>query len=90
MKLTIAMIVRDEAEMAPGFLESVKGLWDELIVVDTGSTDGTQGLFAQAGARVIPFSWVHDFAAARNVSLSHATGDFVLILDADERVTPHL
>lgn len=88
MKLTIAMIVRDEAEMAPGFLESIRGLWDELIVVDTGSTDGTQGLFAQAGARVIPFSWVHDFSAARNVSLSHATGDFVLLLDADERVTP--
>lgn len=87
-RITVAMIVRDEAEMAPGFLEASRGLWDELIVVDTGSTDGTQGLFSQAGARVIPFSWVHDFSAARNESLAHATGDFVVVLDADERVTP--
>jgi tetratricopeptide (TPR) repeat protein len=87
MKLTVAMIVRDEAEMVPGFLEAARGLWDELIVVDTGSTDGTQGLFTQAGAKVVPFSWVHDFSAARNASLQHATGDFVLVLDADERVT---
>ncbi|MFT3709085.1 MAG: glycosyltransferase [Archangium sp.] len=88
MKLTVAMIVRDEAGMAPAFLEAARALFDELIVVDTGSTDGTQGLFAQAGAKIVPFSWVNDFAAARNVSLQHATGDFVLVLDADERVTP--
>ncbi|MFO0599133.1 MAG: glycosyltransferase [Myxococcaceae bacterium] len=88
MKLSLAMIVRDEADMAPDFLESVRGLFDELIVVDTGSSDGTRGLFESAGARVVPFSWVHDFSAARNVSLAHATGDFVLVLDADERASP--
>lgn len=86
MKLSIAMIVRDEAEMAPAFIESVRGLWDELVVVDTGSRDGTQTLFRDAGAKVIPFSWVNDFSAARNVSLAHATGDWVVVLDADERV----
>lgn len=87
-KVTIAMIVRDEADMAPGFIQSVHGLWDELIVVDTGSTDGTPELFATAGARVFHHAWTDDFSAARNVSLSHATGDWVLVLDADERVSP--
>lgn len=87
MKLSIAMIVRDEAEMTPAFLESIRGLWDELIVVDTGSHDGTQQLFRDAGARVLSFSWTNDFSAARNVSLAHATGDWVLVLDADERVS---
>ena len=51
--VTIAMIVKNEAEMAPGFLESVRGLWDELLVVDTGSTDGTVELFEAAGAKVL-------------------------------------
>jgi tetratricopeptide (TPR) repeat protein len=87
MKLSLVMIVRDEAEMAPAFLESVRGLWDELIVVDTGSNDGTQQLFRDGGAKVLSFSWINDFAAARNVSLAHATGDWVLVLDADERVS---
>ncbi len=87
-KVSIAMIVRDEADMAPGFIQSVRGLWDELIVVDTGSTDGTPELFAAAGARIVHHAWTDDFAAARNVSLSHATGDWVLVLDADERVSP--
>lgn len=86
--ISIAMIVRDEAEMAPGFLASVHGLWDELVVVDTGSTDGTIELFEAAGAKVIAHEWTDDFAAARNVALANATGDWVLVLDADERVTP--
>lgn len=84
--LSVVMIVRDEAEMAPGFLEAARGLWDELVVVDTGSTDATVERFAAAGAKLVHFPWVGDFAAARNESLAHATGDFVLVLDADERV----
>ncbi len=87
-RITIAMIVRDEAEMTAGFLDSVRGLWDELVVVDTGSVDGTPELFASAGARIVHHAWAQDFAAARNVSLAHATGDWVLVLDADERVSP--
>lgn len=84
------MIVRDEAEMASGFIESVHGLWDELVVVDTGSTDATATLFEAAGARVIHHGWRNDFAEARNVSLAAATGDWVLVLDADERVSPEM
>lgn len=87
-RLSVVMIVRDEAEMAAGFLAAATGLWDELVVVDTGSTDATVELFREAGAKIFPFTWVNDFAAARNESLAHATGDFVLVLDADERPTP--
>ena len=85
-RLSLVMIVRDEAEMAPEFLESVReGLWDELLVVDTGSQDGTPALFEAAGARVLHHEWHDDFAEARNVGLEAVTGDWVLVLDADER-----
>ena len=84
------MIVRDEQEMLPGLLESVRGLWDEFIVADTGSTDGSTDLLEAAGATVVPFTWCDDFAAARNASVAPATGRWILFLDADERVTPDL
>ncbi len=87
-RLSVVMIVRDEADLAPAFLEAARGLWDELVVVDTGSSDDTAAIFRDAGAQVFPFAWTHDFAAARNESLAHATGDFVLVLDADEQVSP--
>jgi tetratricopeptide (TPR) repeat protein len=87
-RVSIAMIVRDEADMAAGFIEAVRGLWDELIVVDTGSTDDTVALFSAAGASVRHHAWSDDFAEARNVALDAVTGDWVLVLDADERVSP--
>ena len=86
--VAIAMIVKDEAAMAPAFLEAVRGLWDELVVVDTGSTDGTPALFRAAGANVVEVAWPDSFAEARNVSLARVTADWVLVLDADERVSP--
>ena len=87
-RLTVAMIVRDEAQLAPGFLEAAQGLWDELVVVDTGSTDDTVAIFEHAGARIVHSPWARDFARARNAGLAHVTGDWVLVLDADERVSP--
>jgi glycosyltransferase involved in cell wall biosynthesis len=78
------MIVRNEAALLPRFIASVEGLWDQFVAVDTGSTDGSQALLAAAGAEVIEIPWPDDFAKARNVSLDHARGDFVLVLDADE------
>ncbi len=84
-KLSLCMIIRDEQEMLPGFLDSVANLWDELIVVDTGSTDDSVRLVEAAGARLIHFSWIDDFSAARNASLESATGRWILFLDADER-----
>ncbi len=86
--LSLCMIVRDEAALLPGCLASVKGVVDEMVVVDTGSRDGTRELAQSAGARVFDFAWVDDFAAARNHGLARARGRWVLVLDADERLTP--
>lgn len=80
------MITRDEERDLPRLLESIHGLPDELVVVDTGSQDRTRSLAETAGAQVQELVWPNDFAAARNASLDHATGDWILVLDADEEV----
>ncbi len=87
-RLSLCMIVKNEAGMLAECLASAKPVVDELIVVDTGSTDGTRELAVRAGARVFDMQWADDFSAARNESISHATGDWVLWLDADERLAP--
>jgi len=89
-RLSLCLIVRDEASMLPEFLVAVRGLWDELIAVDTGSTDATVALLTAAGATVRRRPWDDDFAAARNASLDPATGDWILYLDADERPSAEL
>jgi len=67
-------------------LESIQGLVDEIVVVDTGSVDESPTIAAAFGARVVHHRWRDDFAEARNVSLDEATGQWILYLDADERV----
>lgn len=84
--LSLAMIVKNEAANLPHCLESVRGLVDEMVVVDTGSTDGTVAIAESFGARLGQFTWIDDFAAARNESLRLCTGDWVLVLDGDEAV----
>jgi len=84
MKISLCMIVRDEEADLPACLESVKGVVDEICVVDTGSTDRTVAIAEEFGARVEHFTWCDDFSAARNVSLAMAQGDWILVLDADE------
>jgi hypothetical protein len=86
--ISLCMIVRDEAELLPRFLAAAAGLWDELCVVDTGSTDGSQGLLRAAGATVVERPWDDDFSAARNASLAMAHGQWIVVLDADEMVSP--
>ncbi len=86
--VSLCMIARDEAGMIGPCIASARPLCDELIVVDTGSTDETVAIAEAAGAKVIPFTWCDDFAAARNASIAAATGAWVLVLDADERLTP--
>ncbi|MEO1391550.1 MAG: glycosyltransferase [Cyanobacteria bacterium J06634_5] len=86
--LSICMIVKNEATNLPRSLASVKSVSDEIIVVDTGSTDKTVAIAQKAGANVSKHPWKDDFAAARNVSLQQATQDWILILDADETLTP--
>lgn len=84
--LSVCMIVRDEERMLPGCLKSVQGVADELIVVDTGSKDNTISVAKDFGAKVFHFEWCDDFAAARNESLKHAIGDWILQIDADEEL----
>ncbi|MBI3035924.1 tetratricopeptide repeat protein [Candidatus Woesearchaeota archaeon] len=83
-KISLCMITRDEEEYIGQCLNSVKGIVDEIIVVDTGSTDKTKDIAKKFNARVFDFKWVDDFSAARNESLKHATKDWILVLDADE------
>jgi glycosyltransferase involved in cell wall biosynthesis len=87
-RVTLAMIVRNEEDNLPLCLRSVQNLFDEIVIVDTGSTDRTRQIALEFGARVIEFTWIDDFAAARNVSLENATGDYIFWLDADDVVDP--
>jgi glycosyltransferase involved in cell wall biosynthesis len=80
------MILRDEQDFLSGCLESVKDIVDEIIVVDTGSADRTKEIAAGFGASVFDFKWNDDFSAARNFSLSKASSNWILVLDADELV----
>ncbi len=82
------MIVRNEENNLPHCLESVRGLFDEIVIVDTGSTDRTTEIARSFGARVFDFPWVDDFGAARNAALARATGDYAFWLDADDVVEP--
>ena len=84
MRVSLCMIARNEASTLPRCLASVADLVDEIIVVDTGSNDNTGEVARQLGASVHEFTWVDDFAAARNESLRHATGEWIFWLDGDE------
>ncbi len=90
MKLSFCMIVRDEAQRLARCLLSVRSIVDELIVLDTGSTDDTIEIANAFGAQVHTFQWCNDFSAARNESLKYAQGDWVLVLDADEVLVPDI
>ncbi|MBE9029350.1 tetratricopeptide repeat protein [filamentous cyanobacterium LEGE 11480] len=90
MKLSLCMIVKDEAENLPKCLESVRNVVDEIIVLDTGSSDDTIAVAELFGAHVHQMPWPHDFSIARNQALQHTTGDWVLVLDADEVLQPEI
>jgi tetratricopeptide (TPR) repeat protein len=80
------MIARNEAHVIAQAFESVKPIVSEMIVIDTGSDDGTQEVVRSLGGTVIQETWRDDFASARNLSLQAATGDWILVLDADEAI----
>jgi glycosyltransferase involved in cell wall biosynthesis len=86
--LSICMIVRDAAENLPLCLDSVQKTADEIIIVDTGSRDNTVEIAKKYTDKIYFFPWRDDFAAARNESLKHASGDWILILDDDEILRP--
>jgi tetratricopeptide (TPR) repeat protein len=84
--ISLVMIVKNEAANLPACLDSVNGQVDELIIVDTGSTDGTCAIARQYTDRIYHFTWCDDFSAARNFAIGKATGDWILSLDADEEL----
>lgn len=86
-RLTVCILAKNEEQNIGRALESVVRLADEIIVVDTGSTDRTVEIAASFGARIVHHPWNDSFADARNAGLEHATGDWVLMLDADEAVS---
>ena len=88
VSITLCVIVRDESNMIADCLASAAAAVDEIIIVDTGSTDDTVAIARKHGAQVFSFEWIDDFAAARNAAVSEARGKWVLVLDADERLAP--
>jgi tetratricopeptide (TPR) repeat protein len=86
--VSLCVIARDEAATLKRCLDSTATLADERIVLDTGSVDDTVAVATAAGARVERFTWVDDFAAARNACVAHARGRWIVFLDADEFFEP--
>lgn len=84
MLISACVITKNEEKNISRYLESVKIFADEVIVVDTGSTDNTVAIATRQGARVEHFAWQNDFAAAKNFALDRASGDWIVFLDADE------
>jgi len=82
------MIVRDEEQTLARCLDSVQGVFDEIVIVDTGSTDRTKEVAGRFTPNVLDFGWIDDFAEARNHAFDHATADFVMWLDADDVLLP--
>ncbi len=87
MAISACIIAKNEEEVIAGCLESLRGLAEEIILVDTGSTDDTKKIAERYGAIIHGFEWTDDFSAARNYSLSKATKEWILVIDADETIS---
>jgi GT2 family glycosyltransferase/Tfp pilus assembly protein PilF len=85
-RVSLCVIARNEEANIAACLQSAADLVDEMLVVDTGSTDRTKEIALGLGARVVDFPWIDNFAAARNACLDHATGEWIFWLDADDRL----
>lgn len=83
-KFSICMIIKNEEKYLARCLEAIKDYVDEIIIVDTGSTDSSKDIAKQYTHKVYDFKWCNDFSSARNFSISKATNDWILVLDADE------
>jgi glycosyltransferase involved in cell wall biosynthesis len=86
LTVAAALIVRNEERFLPGCLQSLRGRVDEIVAVDTGSQDATIDILRNARVVVLDHKWSHDFAAPRNAGLDAVTCDWVLYIDADERL----
>lgn len=90
MKLSLCAIAKNEEATLPKCLSSVQGVVDEIIVLDTGSSDRTGEVARNFGAKVYNYQWCNDFSAARNEALKYVQADWVLVLDADEALVPEI
>jgi GT2 family glycosyltransferase/tetratricopeptide (TPR) repeat protein len=88
VRLSLCMIVRDNEKTLPACLESIRPWVDEMVIVDTGSTDETPRIVEAYGGRLFHFPWCDDFSAARNESLRHARGEWVFWMDSDDTIPP--
>jgi glycosyltransferase involved in cell wall biosynthesis len=86
-RLTLCLVVKNEAAHLPRCLDSVRGLADEIVLVDTGSTDRTVEIALSRGVRLFHQAWQDDFSLVRNFAVSQATGDWILSIDADESIS---
>lgn len=84
MKISLCMIVKNEQDTLNRCLQSVRDVVDEIIIIDTGSTDRTREVASKWTQHIFNFEWIHDFSVARNFSFSKATMDYILWLDADD------
>ncbi|MGX6441640.1 glycosyltransferase [Neobacillus sp. K501] len=84
--ISLCMIVKNEQSVLKRCLQSVEGIVDEIVIVDTGSTDLTKVIASQYTNNIFYFEWINDFSAARNYAASKAKGDWIVVLDADEYV----
>ncbi len=84
--LSLCMIVKNEEDFIGRAISSVREIVDDIVVVDTGSTDSTVEIARKFNARIFPFKWSNNFSEAKNFSISQATGEWILVLDADEIV----
>jgi tetratricopeptide (TPR) repeat protein len=89
-KLSLSIVVKNEEIALPKCLESVKNVVDEMIIMDTGSSDRTVEIAKEFGAKILHFDWCNDFSAARNEALNSVSGEWVLVLDADEVLAPEI
>lgn len=86
--LSLCMIVKNEQSVLKRCLDSCKGIFDEIIIVDTGSVDKTKSIAKQFTDKIYDFEWINDFSKARNFSFSLATSDYIMWLDADDIIPP--
>ena len=84
IEISCCMIVKNEEKILPRCLDSLAGLMEEIIIVDTGSTDRTKEIAARYTDKIYDFEWIDDFSAARNFAFEKATKDYIYSADADE------
>lgn len=88
MDLTLCLIIKNEEANLADCLRSFAGLYKKIVIIDTGSTDRSKEIAASSGAEVHDFKWVDDFSAARNFALSRVNSEWVMVVDADDRIDP--